>query len=345
MATQSTASRSMKPVFGILAEAIVFLGMLSPISWGAINWSTGPTLQKRLDESVDIVLSENPLRNALENLARNKKVAVLIDRRIDPGQKLEISINQTPLKDAMTSIAKKYGLDFSMIGPVAYFSPPGAAQRARALVALRQEDVRRLAPAVMKKYLQTKTMAWDDFATPRNLLEKLGVQNGFEIAGLEQIPHDLWAAADLPPLGIIERITLIAGQYDLTFAISADGNRITLLPVAEKIEHRERMATPNRPAERSTTKSVPDDISLKRFTLKVVEKPIGPLLKQLAIQLKLELKMDDQALEQAGFSLQQRVSFSVNNATVDELLRAALKQTRLKFVRRGNVVQIDPSGE
>ena len=203
---------------------------------------------------------------------------------------------------------------------------------------------------------------------------------------MEQIPHDLWAAADLPPLELIERLTLIAGQYDLTFQVSADGNRLTLVPVPEHVElvrtyqagrqaqqtaknfaslapqarvqvegdkiivsgtveDHERISSPHRTAERSTTKPADTDLASKRFTLTVTKQPIGPLLEQLAPQLNLELKIDAKALEQAGVSLDQLVSFSVKNATVDELLQAALKHTGLKFIRRGNIVQIEPSEE
>ena len=375
-----------KTTFWILSIVLISWGMLSPISWGATSWATGPALQKQLGESVDIVLGENPLRRALEDLARNQNVAVLIDRRVDPSQKIEIALHQTPLKEALEAIAQKCGLGFSMVGPVAYFAPPQVARRVRTLVALRQEDVRRLQPAMVKIFMQQKPISWDDFSTPRELLEKLGSENGIEIAGLEQVPHDLWAAADLPPLGLIERLTLIAGQYDLTFEVHADGIRFTLLPVPEHvelvrsypagrqaeatvknfallapqaryqiagdkivvtglIEDHERISAPHRPAERNTTKSTDSDFTLKRYTLKVVEKPIGPLLKQLAAQLNLEIIIDDKAAKLAGVSLEQRVSFSVKDATVDELLRAVLQQTRLKFVRRDTLVQIEPSQE
>ena len=332
---------------------------------------------------MDIVFGESPLRGALENLARNKNIAVLIDRRVDPNRKLEISLHQTPLKEALEAIALKSGLGYSMVAPVAYFAPPEVARRVRTLVALRQEDIRRLPPDAAKNILQPKPLAWDDFAAPRELLERLGSEAGIEIAGLEQVPHDLWAAADLPPLGLVEKITLIAGQYDLTFEVSADGNRITLLSVPERvelarsypagrrpeelakkyaaivpqarikiagdkiivaglIEDHERITNPPRPAEQGTARQAESDLVIKQYTLKVVEKPIGPLLKQLAAQLNLEIKIDYKAVEQAGVSLDQRVSFNVKNATLDELLRAALEQTHLKFVRRGTFVQIEP---
>ena len=226
----------MKTLFWISVIVIISWGMITPISWGAASWATGPALQKKLAEPVDIVLAENPLRQALESWSRNKNVAVLLDRRIDPGRKIEISLRQTPLKEVLETIAQKYNLGISMVGPVVYFAPPEVARAVRTLVALRREDVRRLAPGAAKKYFEQKSMAWDDLTTPRELLEKLGGENGIQIAGLEQIPHDLWAAADLPPLDLIERLTLIAGQYDLTFQVSADGNSITLLPVPEHVE-------------------------------------------------------------------------------------------------------------
>jgi hypothetical protein len=376
----------MKTIFRISLIVIISWGTLTPISWGAESWATGPALQKNLAESVDILWAENPMRQALESMARNKNVAVLLDRRIDPGRKIDISLRQTPLKDALETIAQKYNLGISMVGPVIYFAPPETARTVRSLVALRREEVRRLAPGTAKKFFEQKSIVWDNLTTPRELLQKLGSENGIQIAGLDQIPHDLWAAADLPPLELIERITLIAGQYDLTFQVSADGKRITLLPVPQRvelarsypagrqaqqtaknfaslapqarvqvegdkivvtgtIEDHERISSPHRTAERSPTKPAEADLASKRYTLAIEEQPVGPLLEQLAPRLNLELKIDAKALEQAGISLDQRVSFSVKNATVDELLQAALKQTRLKYIRRENILQIEPSEE
>jgi len=364
----------------------IYWGIICPLSGGDIPWTTGPELQIRLGEKVDIVLAENPLRRALEDLSHNKNVAVLIDRRVDPSRKIQISLDAVSLSDAFKAIAQNCGLGISMVGPVAYFAPPAVAQRVRTLVALREEDVRLLPSPATKIYLHRKSIAWADLAAPRELLQKLASDNGIEIAGLDQVPHDLWAAADLPPLNLIEALTLIAAQYDLTFQISTDGNMVTLLPVPENvelarnypvvgqpeeiakkyaslapqariqiagdkiivtglIEDHERITASQRPAARRQSIPVDDELTLKRFTLTVEEKPLGPVLKQLAEQMNLKLMMDENALQQAGISLHKRVSFSVKDATVDELLHAALQQSHLKFQRRGNIVQIEPSRE
>ena len=139
----------MKTLFWIPLFVIISWGTTTPISWGAASWATGPALQKNLAESVDIIWAEIPCQ-ALESMARNENVAVLLDRRIDPGRKIEISLRQTPLKEALEAIAQKYNLGISMVGPVVYFAPPETARTVRTLVALRREDVRRLAPGAAK---------------------------------------------------------------------------------------------------------------------------------------------------------------------------------------------------
>jgi hypothetical protein len=76
--------------------------------------------------------------------------------------------------------------------------------------------------------------------------------------------------------------------------------------------------------------------------LVVQEKPLGPVLKQLADRLGLELKIDQRAIAAAGISLDQRVSVRIEKATVDELLRQLLKSTGLTFHRRDRIVEIVP---
>ena len=76
--------------------------------------------------------------------------------------------------------------------------------------------------------------------------------------------------------------------------------------------------------------------------LAVKEKPVGSVLEQLAAKLHIELRMDREALQAAGISLDTRVSMEVENATVDDVLRQLLRTTRLTFHHRGNVVEIVP---
>jgi hypothetical protein len=349
----------------------------------APRWATGTALQERLNSPVDIVWADNPLRHAVGSLSRSQGVAVLIDRRIDPDQKLDLHLEGVTVRAVMEEIARRRGLGVSLLGPVLFLGPPGATARLRTLSALREEDVRRLPKAAAEKLTRTRPMAWDDLATPRELIEKLAGQAGVEVTGWEHVPHDLWAAADLPPLSWADRLTLIATQLDLTFAISGDGREVRLVPVPDRVaivrsypggadaeatarklaalvpgaevrpsagrvyvrglvEEQERIVQPRRPAV-APKPPARQRAGLDRYSLTVTQQPVGRLLEQLAQQLKLGLSIDREAIQRAGISLDQRVSFRVDKVTVDELLEAAAKPAGLRAQRRGKTIEVGPA--
>ena len=222
-------------LLGIAALA-PWTAAVGPAAAAEVAWATGPALQRRLAAPLDIVWSGNPLRQALRGLARAEHVAILLDRRVDPDERLELKLAAVPLAEALRQIARSRQLGVAMLGPVAYFGPPEAAARLRTLAALREEEVRRLGPAVARVFLQAKPFAWDDFATPGALLGRLAEEGGVDIDGLSRVPHDLWAAAELPPLPWVDRLTLLAIQFDLTFAVvPGDRRRVELVPLPEAV--------------------------------------------------------------------------------------------------------------
>jgi len=232
------------------------------------------------------------------------------------------------------------------LGDIIFFGPRPAAERLPAVAATLTSDIRGLTTAMQRKYLLPKGFAWEDLATPRELLARLGRESELKIGGLERMPHDLWAAADLPPSSLVDRLTLIAIQFDMTFQVSAGGTQLELVALPDMGENPSEghkrvaapIAKPKQPAAEPPANV--KDIRIDRISVK--EKPLGPVLKQLAERLHLELRIDQEAIQAAGISLEQRVSVQVENATVDALLLALLKSTRLTFHRHQRVVEIIP---
>ena len=62
-----------------------------------------------------------------------------------------------------------------------------------------------------------------------------------------------------------------------------------------------------------------------------------------ARNLKLEMQIDEAALQAAGLSLDRRISFQVENVSLDELLNAAVKPAGLTAKRDGQKVRIAPA--
>jgi len=223
-------------LWGVLALLLALAGAGSPSQAArAAGPLTGTPFDRQMEQVVGTTWSGAPLGDALRSFCRAKRVAVLLDRRVDPGQELQLAAADLPLRRALERIAEHCGLGMTLLGPVVYVGPPKVAGRLRTLAALRDEEVRRLPPATHRKFQLPKPLEWDDFATPRELLEGLAREAGLRVAGLEQVPHDLWAGAELPPISLVDKLTLVAVQFDLTFAVSPEGDAIALVPLPDEI--------------------------------------------------------------------------------------------------------------
>jgi hypothetical protein len=357
----------------------------------ATRWATGAALKRQLAESTHTSAIGIPLRQALYQRGRAHQVSILLDRRVDPDQPLTLNVNDLPLEEMLRQIAKQHELGITVLGSaVVYLGPIHYTSRLRTLAQLRHEESRAHSD-LAQKLLAVAPFRWPDFSTPRDLLTQLAAEAKLAIEGLGQVPHDLWAQADLPPLPWVDRLTLVAGQYNLTFHIASDGRSIALVPIPDdvsilrqypagsqpsrladqwrdllphaqitvkettisvraRLEDHERLTATSRP-DASTSKTTPPNPpqksrpgdSKKRYTLKQAQGQLDLLLPQLGQRLGLEVRVDREALEQAGISLRKQVSVTVTDATLDELLDALLKPAGCTFRRQGSVVEVVPA--
>jgi hypothetical protein len=356
----------------------------SPADESKTRWNSGKRLQDELARSGNCLWQDTPLRTALESFSGARKVALVIDRRVDPGQLLDLQLTGATGAYLLARVAQERDLGFCLFGPVVYFGPHSATDRIRTVAQLNREELRGLPSDVVKKFQTSKPAAWGDLAMPRELLSELGVRNGFEILGLDHIPHDLWAAADLPPLSVSDRLTLILMQFDLTFNVAQDGSSITLVPVAERpvvvrnypggrqpdevvkrwsqlvpesrfkivkgrvyvqgrLEDHEQISESLRPSSRKAADTPPPGLEQMRFTTATSNQPLEKVLTHFSAQLQLQLVLDRTAFESAGVSLDQLVSFSVKDATFEQLMNAVVEPAGCSWRRERNVLEVRPA--
>jgi hypothetical protein len=346
-----------------------------------VNWLSGPGLRKKLESRESIAWSGQPLRDALEGFSRTQRVAVLIDRRIDPGQPMEASLTNTPLAELLTAVAESRGMGVSLFESVVYLGPPATARRLRTVLEMRKAELNQLPSRQRLAWLQGRAWRWDDFATPRDLLGELAKEGKFEIKGLEMVPHDLWAAGDLPPLGLLERLTLVLGQFDYTYQLDAAAAAIHLQPMpsevwvertypggskVEELAEKLTVALPGVKARVADGKLVvrglveqheqiasgvirspkpspgsEESIERKTFTLTATNQSVKAILESLQQQVGLELKYDAAKLAESGRSLDMLVSVTLKNASLDETLKSVLGAAGLTFRRMNKVVEIE----
>lgn len=364
-------------IAGLIAGGLAASGSRVARAAESDEWLTGPALRQQLAQPVKLAWTDVPLRKGLADLSRSQRVAILLDRRVDPGTLLGESLQDVPLEIALERLARSQQLGVSWYGPLVYLGPPTAAHRLRTLAALRTSDAKSLPTKRRLPFTRQQPWRWEDFVTPRELIESLAAEAKIELSGTEQIPHDLWAAADLPPLSWVERLTLIANEFDLTFEFDSDGGRVTLIETPSQVtlersyaagKDPQRLlkkwaqAAPNAQLEAAGEKIIvrgtvedhemingksqaakPAAGGTEVYTLAVRDQPLGPVLKELGQRLALQLHIDEPALKAADISLDRRVSFSVDKVSLDELFQAALEPAGLMFRRRDKTLDIYPA--
>jgi len=375
------------------------------------QWLQGEAAYRRLKESVGptgVLWKGTPLREALEGLAQTTRIAFVLDRRVDPGQLVELQVQNCSLLETFAAIAKDRGLGVCLVGPVVYIGPVASSQRLNTLIAMAEEHVETLPAPVQKRFLQEAPLCWPDLAVPREILADLAASADVSVVDEDRLPHDLWAKASLPPLSLTCRLCLVLHQFDLTFQVQTEGREIVLRPLPQRIalvrsypgggnpqaraqqiaeiapeveirlsgdriwvrgrcEDHHRIALFLDPSQKSShpywelesllsgpgkpflqpgksspTSSPPSIKQIRVDSLRIRNKPLREVLDLLRDRLGLEFRIDEEAMQKAGASLDQHISLEVQRASVDELLRKIFQPLGLRFQRRQHVVEVRP---
>lgn len=383
MATGTRPGR-LRAFSALLLAASVCLPIDAPSARAAeTEWLSRAALRQQASQPVAVLWEGVPLRQALQRFSAEQRCAVLLDRRVDPSRLVTLNLANVPLHEALSRIAASQQLGVCRVGPVVYFGPPEAARVLATSAALSAEQFLAFRPsaAARRTWTTEQSLAWPDLAEPRGVLEKLARDNAIGLDGLDEIPHDLWAAAELPALSLIERFSLVLVQYDLAASVSKDGQRLEFVELpaqptvvktytprgkANEIVARWQEWAPTARVEptgrtirvratiedherfeddlrpRPATLPATADVSAERYTLTVKNKPLGPVLEVLAQQFGLTLVLDREAIGKAGVSLDCLISCQAKDETADQIFRNVLSGTGLKYARDGKTVRIAP---
>lgn len=340
------------------------------------TWKTDSAFQQALENQFDVVSwpQGTQIRDQLRRLANRERVAIFLDRRIDPGQHVSFSARRITLATLLDRLAAKVNGTTVHVGSVVYIGPRDEISGLSRVAAQRAKDARGLPDNVGRPFLVKRAWQWDRLTEPHVLLDELAAEAGVTLDGMARIPHDLWPHADLPPLTWTDRLTILLTGFGLTFELSEQGRTVRLVPfpeyglVAQSYTSERSLAQWDRIAERfphARMQRSPGSIMFKGtveehnrlrqllarqssarparrpqrktvHSLRVNKQPVGAILKTFEQELQLRLEFAPNVREK----LQTRVTFDVRNVSLDELLTATLTPAALRFRRDGKVVRI-----
>jgi hypothetical protein len=338
-----------------------------------IAWKSGPTLTKALQASVGFSWTERPLGEGLAALSRDTEVAILLDRRIDPSQRITFSARNMALSDALKELARAQELSVGMAGAVVYLGPPGRAGKLQGLSGLRRRE---LSAELRATWLERRPMQWEELAEPRDLVQAIALATGAEVKNPAAMPHDVWPAWRGPSVSAVDQLSLLLAGFDLTFAISDDGRSVSIVPAPDSFVYEQSYpirgdaakviadlqrilpeakvrrqgagqvvaeATADDHAKisellagnRVTTRTVTRH-GEKRYTLTVENQPLGAIVKTIAAELEVEVKAEANLAE----ALAQRTSLQVRQVTAEELLAKVLDEAGIRFTLTDGTLEL-----
>ncbi len=210
-----------------------------PRETGPTNWLTDTNFRQELDRPFSGSWSSIEFRQLLKEVTADRRVSVILDRRLDPSVEAPIDVNNVSLSTGLTGIARQVNGDVTILENIVFLGPKSATKRLRTLVELRELDLQSKEFLVPKprrsELLQRKTFESKDLDSPRETLEKFADQIPLNISNAQLIPYDLWAGMALPDVTIVEALSVVLIQFDLTFRWIDKGTAIELIPIPDVV--------------------------------------------------------------------------------------------------------------
>ena len=150
------------------------------------------------------------------------------------------------------------------------------------------------------------------------------------------------ARTHLPPKGTKPARALEQWQQEfpgMTGRVS--GGEVLVEATLEQHEAIENLKRPHTPASPVR----PKPLKQERFSLRIKDAPASSLMKKLGEPAygQLTFEYDDDALKEAGIDLNRRITFEVKNATIEQLLKAALEPLGVAVELDNRTVHLKPA--
>lgn len=343
-----------------------------------ISWKTGREKDRALNAVLNVRWSSNPLRRAIGNLSRSLQVAIFLDRRVDPDQKVTFTAQAMTARQFLDALTERLGQDVSHIGPVVYIGPKETAAVLATVTELRHEEALSQPALARGRLRRVVPVKWPELTTPKELIEGFATHVGMKVDGIEQLPHDLWPEVDLPPLTFAQRMSLALAGFHLTFRYSAGGSAVRLEPLPEspRVTRSYHLPSgqgsisglarrfPNASIEMESGRvtvigTIEDQEAFKRllegkpegptpgktpaggrtdYTLRIENQPAGGVAQAIAKDIGLEIEFDPRTTGK----LNELISFEVNKVSLDKLLDAVFSPVGLSYELTGKTVRVLP---
>ena len=307
---------------------------------------------------IDATWSGLSLGTVIGRLNERSDRPIVIDRRIDPGARIERQCRGEPFDEVLAAVAGSAGGELAILRCSIRIVPAGDATVVRRAEAARERRIATLPAAARRRLSEKRGWSWPDGARPRDLVAATAAEAGVTLEGLDSLPHDHFPRASLPPLPLADRLDLLLAHFDrridwefgpqeprATAAPNGSGDRrlVGRLIAIEEGAADEKVAENERPDASRAVASKPaaskPAAPPATFSLRA-EATLEKLLPAIANRLGLAVEIDRDSLRARGISAGEIVRVDVADASRDALLDAVLDPLGLEWSIEGRRLRV-----
>lgn len=328
------------------------------------NWKIGSQLDRFTLATISASWTEAELRNRLISFANTQKAAIFVDRRIDPSQPINLTLNHVSPEQFLWAVAAKQGIGVCRIGDFYYFGPPETAASLPTVWKKMRSESSKQKRSYEIDWTQRQALKTTQVVNIKQLIEELAAANQFQISNPEKIPHDIWAEFELPKMSLDGRLAILLVGFDQFFSRSSDGKTIEIVdfePVKRALYETAKIDTPRDVAKelkpkfpnlkitatktRLSVSGPPLEVANLRATLigrqsvqkvdlqDIAYEKVTARASRLAFLQKVAKQVGRQLIFDSELKprLDEQINLELKKVSVFELLEATLEGSRLQY--------------
>lgn len=232
----SNRSRGARPFVGGWAVFFAVCGLaIADVPKGLLSEAA---FNKALNEPLTARFDEMELGPLLKTLGDERRLAFLVDRRIDPTRPVSWRTGGEPFLEAVADRLSAHHASAKAVGSTVFVGPEDSLKKLRTIITLRMEELRAKGdPALKQQFavLRDHSLSWDEATEPREVLAEIAQRWSVKIHGVDEMPYDLWPTGLAYDVNFVEAMSLVLIQYERTFEWDKQGGAVTIVPMPEKV--------------------------------------------------------------------------------------------------------------
>ncbi|MBT3889011.1 MAG: hypothetical protein HN617_02140 [Planctomycetaceae bacterium] len=199
----------------------------------------------RFEQQLEVLISTRwdlPLKDVLNSISETQRVAIFLDRRINPAQQIQLAIQGKTMSTALQQIANQANAQISHVRNVIYVGPKKTTHLLATVAAIHAEQHRRNQAENTRVFTIGKSTQWNRLSQPQSIVTAIAETVNARITNIETIPFDLWDKHTLPNLPFAMRMSIVLAGFDLTYQVNNDRS-ITLIPFPTEAKYLKAFST------------------------------------------------------------------------------------------------------